>query len=330
MDNAKLYCFDMPANPCVKTYEVNLVDVKVTDWAVETVIDATVMAEITELLGAKASELTYQLVDTTGVHSNYNGNAGEVLFWVDLEGNLSNWGVNNKFFISYDSIAPAITTTQYGVAEGDVLNATVRLANAEGQYVEIKITESIYVSPIINIADFEVVSTITVKHVEEVGVAFSGNTASFDAAAVAAALGVTSLNDAEQYILNVTTGNLVVNSTDGWRNSQGDATAWANLDEGSVCVKINDPASGTIDYIGCYDATYEDGEVYTAKWAFVHEGKAVVIEVVITFDRPFGIDNIETTEDAVIYTITGKRVQGDVKSLERGIYIVNGRKVLVK
>lgn len=192
-------------------------------------------------------------------------------------------------------------------------------------------TNITFIEPaIINIADYEVVSTITVKHVEEVGVAFSGNTASFDAAAVAAALGVTSLADAEQYILNVTTGNLVVNSTDGWRNSQGDATAWANLDEGSVCVKINDPASGTIDYIGCYDATFEVGEVYTAKWAFVHEGKAVVIEVVITFDIPFGIDNIETTEDAVIYTITGKRVQGNVKSLESGIYIVNGRKVLVK
>ena len=327
MDNAKLYCFDMPANPCVKTYEVNLVDVKVTDWAVETVIDAAVMAEITELLGAKASELTYQLVDTTGVHSNYNGNAGEVLFWVDLEGNLSNWDVNNKFFISYDSIAPAITTTQYGVSEGDVLNATVRLANAEGQYVEIKITESIYVSPIINIADFEVVSTIKVEHVEEAGVAYSGNTAAFDAVAVAEALGVASLADAEQYILNVTTGNLVANTTDGWRDVNGDAAGWGN--DGGVCVKIQDPASGIIDYIGCYDTTHAYGEVYTAKWAFVYEGKAVVIEVVIIFETA-GIENIEAAEDAVIYTITGKRVQGDVKSLEKGIYIINGVKTLVK
>ncbi len=192
-------------------------------------------------------------------------------------------------------------------------------------------TNITFIEPaIINIADYEVVSTIKVEHNETAGVAFSGNTASFDAAAVAAALGVTSLNDAEQYILNVTTGNLVVNSTDGWRNSQGDATAWGSLDEGSVCVKINDPASGTIDYIGCYDATFEVGEVYTAKWVFVHEGKAVVIEVVITFIPEEGIENIEAAEDAVIYTITGKRVQGNVKSLESGIYIVNGRKVLVK
>ena len=317
----------MASGPCKKTYDVVLEDVKVTNMAVETVISAEVMAEIVELLGAPASELTFQLVDTTGVHANYNGNPGEVLFWVDLEGNASAWGVNNKFFLSYDSVAQTITSTQYGVAEGDVLNATVRLANAEGDYVVIKLTESIFVSPIINIADFEVVSTITVKHVEPTGVIYSAATASFDPISTASALGVASLDEAEQYILNVTTGNLVANTTDGWRDANGDAANWGA--EGGVCVKIQQPSSGSIDYIGCIDTTHEHGEVYTAKWAFVHEGKAVVIEVVIIFETA-GIDNIEALENAVIYTISGKRVQGDVKSLERGIYIVNGKKVLVK
>ena len=40
-----------------------------------------------------------------------------------------------------------------------------------------------------------------------------------------------------------------------------------------------------------------------------------------------GIDNIEAIENNAIYTITGKRVQG---ILEKGLYIVNGKKVLVK
>ena len=324
MDNAKLYNFD---NPCQKTYEVVLEDVKVASMASETVISAEVMAEIVELLGAPASELTYQLVDTTGVHTNYNGNPGEVLFWVDLEGNLSNWGVNNKFFLKYDAEAQTITSTQYGVAEGDVLNATVRLANAEGKYVVIKLTESIFVSPVINIEDYEVVSTITVNHVEATGVTYSGNTASFDPISTAAALGVASLDEAEQYILNVTTGNLVANTTDGWRDANGDAANWGAT--GGVCVKIQKPSSGSIDYIGCIDTTHQHGEVYTAKWAFVHEGKAVVIEVVINFVAA-GIENIEAIQNAVIYTISGKRVQGDVDSLERGIYIVNGKKVFVK
>ena len=322
MDNAKLYCFDN-----LKTYDVVLEDVKVASMASETVISAEVMAEIVELLGAPASELTFQLVDTTGVHANYNGNAGEVLFWVDLEGNLSNWGVNNKFFLKYDAEAQTITSTQYGVAEGDVLNATVRLANAEGKYVVINITESMYVSPVINIADYEVVSTITVNHNENAGTAYSANTALFDPISTAAALGVESLDEAEQYILNVTTGNLVNNTTDGWRNAEGDAAPWGN--EGGVCVKIQKPSSGSIDYIGCFDTTHAAGEVYTAKWAFVHEGKAVVIEVVINFVAA-GIENIEAIQNAVIYTISGKRVQSDVESLERGIYIVNGKKVFVK
>ena len=324
MDNAKLYNFD---NPCLKTYEVVLEDVKVADWTAATVISAEVMAEIVELLGAPASELTYQLVDTTGVHTNYNGNPGEVLFWVDLDGNASAWNVNNKFFLMYDSVAQTITSTQYAVAEGDVLNVTLRLANAEGKYVVIKLTESIFVSPVINIEDYEVVSTITVNHVEATGVTLSGNTASFDPISTAAALGVASLDEAEQYILNVTTGNLVANTTDGWRDANGDAAKWGTT--GGVCVKIQKPSSGSIDYIGCYDTTHQHGEVYTAKWAFVHEGKAVVIEVVIVFETA-GIENIETLDNAVIYTISGTRVQGDVKSLERGIYIVNGKKVFVK
>lgn len=190
-------------------------------------------------------------------------------------------------------------------------------------------TNITFVEPtVINIADYEVVSTITVKHEEKVGVTYSGNTALFDPISTAAALGVASLDEADQYILNVTTGNLVANSTDGWRDANGDAAGWGAT--GGVCVKIQQPSTGSIDYIGCYDTTHEDGEVYTAKWAFVHDGKAVVIEVVITFILEDGIENIESLENAVIYTISGTRVQGDVKSLERGIYIVNGRKMFVK
>ena len=41
-------------------------------------------------------------------------------------------------------------------------------------------------------------------------------------------------------------------------------------------------------------------------------------------------ETIKAEENAVIYTITGKSIQGNLKSLERGIYIVNGKKVYVK
>lgn len=317
---------------CRNVYNVEVADVKVGDWTTETLVGPETIAEIVETLSTPASELIYQLVDTTGVRTDYNGNPGEVLFWVDLDGNHSNWGVNNKFFLSYDSVAQTITSTQMGVAEGDVLNATVRLANAEGKYVEINIVESIFVSPILNIADYEVVSTIKVEAEDAVGVEYSGVTATFDAAAAATALGLSSLAEAEQYILNVTTGNLVSNTTDGWRDANGDAAAWGA--ENGVCVKINEPASGLVDFIGQMPgATYTAGQTYTAKWAFVHEGKAVVIEVVITFVDGSGIENLATDETVTVYTIGGRAIQttvGGVDALEKGIYIVNGKKVYVK
>lgn len=58
------------------------------------------------------------------------------------------------------------------------------------------------------------------------------------------------------------------------------------------------------------------------------EFESAAIELTYTIVN--GIANIEAADDAVIYTITGKRIQGNVKSLERGTYIVNGKKVLVK
>lgn len=317
---------------CRNVYNVEVADVKVGDWTTETLVGPETIAEIVEALSTPASELIYQLVDTTGVRTDYNGNPGEVLFWVDLDGNHSNWGVNNKFFLSYDSVAQTITSTQMGVAEGDVLNATVRLANAEGKYVEINIVESIFVSPVLNIADYEVVSTVKVEAEDVVGVEYSGVTATFDAAAAATALGLSSLAEAEQYILNVTTGNLVSNTTDGWRDANGDAAAWGA--ENGVCVKINDPASGLVDFIGQMPgSTYTAGQTYTAKWAFVHEGKAVVIEVVITFVDGSGIENLATDKAVTVYTIGGRAIQttvSGVNALEKGVYIVNGKKVYVK
>ena len=176
------------------------------------------------------------------------------------------------------------------------------------------------------------VSTVKVEAEDVVGVEYSGVTATFDAAAAATALGLSSLAEAEQYILNVTTGNLVSNTTDGWRDANGDAAAWGA--ENGVCVKINDPASGLVDFIGQMPgSTYTAGQTYTAKWAFVHEGKAVVIEVVITFVDGSGIENLATDKAVTVYTVGGRAIQttvSGVNALEKGIYIVNGKKVYVK
>ena len=174
----------------------------------------------------------------------------------------------------------------------------------------------------------DIIATIDVAATLKPATAYEGATATFDAANVASRLGLNSLGEATAYIVNVTTGEFVLNSTDGWRNAQGDAAAWGS-GAGQVCVKINDPASGTIDYLAAIDETYQEGDTYTAKWGFVNAAnKAVVLNINITFTEgssPDAISSVEgQAENGAIYNLRGQRVQQPVK----GLYIVGGKKVM--
>ena len=156
---------------------------------------------------------------------------------------------------------------------------------------------------------------------------YEGATATFDAAAIAEALGLTTLADARAYIVNVTDGNFVDNYTDGWRNADGDAAKWGTS-AAMVCVKVSDPASGIIDYLGAIDTSYAEGSTYTAKWGFVNDDeKAVVMNVNITFTD--GItDAIQAPETASrtadVYNLQGQKLRHAAK----GLNIVGGRKVI--
>ncbi len=78
--------------------------------------------------------------------------------------------------------------------------------------------------------------------------------------------------------------------------------------------------------------TIGDGETLTvgmkvastdANWVVMDNAKLYNFEGMAD-----GIENIEAAQqNGTIYTVTGQRVEG---MLEKGIYIVNGKKVLVK
>ena len=131
-----------------------------------------------------------------------------------------------------------------------------------------------------------VVSVQTVSVQDAANNAYAALTAEFSVAAVTEALGIEAITDATEYIVNPTTWEAVENTTDGWRGGDGDALGWGDITEETrgYCVKISEPASGAVDYLGAHhNGVWNEGETFTAYWGFVAGGKAALVKVVVTF-----------------------------------------------
>ena len=167
-------------------------------------------------------------------------------------------------------------------------------------------------------AKVPVIAEVEVDAEDEAGTAYSGKTATFDADAILAAFGEgTTMSDVKVYWANPdgTTVEAVYGggTIDGWRNAEGYAAQWADCTDG-LCVKIQDPASGQIDYIGAHDANFASGESYSAPYAFVKDGKAVILNITVEFAVPVGIADIDTAAPAKA----------------NGKYFENGKVVILK
>ncbi|GEM_PF-3574669 len=248
--------------------------------------------------------------------------------WFATDGTATTWsdlnatepkspGICVKFF-------QAISEGKYEICDmngADVVDNTYTVrwaieANDKVAFfnINVKFVEQPNVAP-------EIAAEVDVPVVIKSGTAYEGATAAFNVLDVTEPLNLDAISDAEQYIVNVTDGSFVANSTDGWRDANGDAAAWGTAGEGMVCVKIGDPASGIIDYLGAIDDSYEDGDTYTAKWGFVNKASntAVILNINITFvTDPTGIDATPAADG----------VKPDGKYLENGKIVIyrNGNK----
>lgn len=145
-----------------------------------------------------------------------------------------------------------------------------------------------------------VVSVQTVNVEDAAGNAYADLRAEFSVATVTEALGIESITDAAKYIVNPTTWEAVENSTDGWRNGEGDLCGWGDITEESrgYCVKIDEPATGAINYLGAHhNGVWNEGETFTAYWGFVAGEKAALVKVVVTFGP--ALEEPEPEEPAV-------------------------------
>ena len=101
------------------------------------------------------------------------------------------------------------------------------------------------------------------------------------------------------------------------------STVTAEGVEGSICQF----ASLTLKYS---NITQPAGAKYDASQkAVVLNGEIVKGKIVITRE-PAGIDTptIDNATKESIYTLCGVKLNGEVKDLPRGVYIVNGKKVV--
>lgn len=291
------------------------------------VTTATVdLAEAAEFLGVEAittDMLRVENPDGTLIsdYAPYDG-------WFDGNGVATTWGETTKVCVKFFQAIPDGAFEICDMNGADVVGQTytVRWQLVSGEKsvrytINVTFVEAEQPEP-------EVIQTFNVPVTMKPATAYEAISATFDAAAVAEALGLESLANAKAYIVNVTDGSFVMNGTDGWRDANGDAATWGS-GAGMVCVKINDPASGVIDYLGAIDETYAEGATYTAKWGFVNEAtnKAVVLNINITFTTATGIDAINAAVSAgKVYNLSGQQVQ----KAQKGIYIIGGKKMVVK
>ena len=250
--------------------------------------------------------------------------------WFNGEGVAETWGdntkINVKFFEAIAGEGKYSICDMNGADEvGKTYSVKWQLA-ANGKKVIYTINVTFVAAP-----EFkpEIVKTIDVPVYMTAEAAYEGLTAQFDAAEVATALNIASIADAKAYIVNVTTGSFVENTTDGWRDANGDATQWPNATNG-LCAKIQDPASGTIDYLGTHDANFMENDTYTAKWGFVANEKAVVLNINITFKSAAFMTRINSmksdSQQGTIYNLNGQKVN----KAQKGLNIINGKKIVIK
>jgi hypothetical protein len=259
--------------------------------------------------------------------------------WFNRDGDAEMWGNNASVCVKFFQALPdgAFDICDMGndnvPAVGETFTAKWALqANEKTVIYTINVLFTEYVKPVYKP---EIIKTIHIEHLELAEAAYdeAGVAPTFNVAEVCEALGIESIDQAKTYIVNMTDGNFMENtpSIDGWRNAEGDAAPWAECANG-FCLKLNDPASGIFDYSGAHDANFQVGDTFTAKWGVVYNDKAVVLEVNITFvDSAVltGIRGISTLKGKEIFTINGVKVN-DAERLQKGIYIVNGKKVVVK
>ena len=275
------------------------------------------------------------VTDATVVGINADGSEeaapgpGGIDGWCDANGNFIGWGKEDtricvKFFPSVpqyeicdmngaDEVGKTYTV-KYGLKANDKMATfVINVTFVKSQEVELSLSENVikarveYESDEVSYVERKVV--LTDDQVNE----------------IITDLGLASLADATVYGWNPTTEEFVKSyaAYDGWRNAQGDFANWTGNATVPACVKYTDGQT----YL-CYNIKDCEPQEIKCYWAIANDKRAVLVEITFAYVVPSGINEINADEKAgTIFNINGVQI---VKPQQKGIYIQNGKKVVIK
>ena len=311
----------------VPTYVVDVEQEPRGNFAAEPVMDIT---EVAAKLNAEPADLTFSLVEPkTGEPTvEYTGNPGELLFWVDNEGN--NNGYNGAFvYVAYQPADNTIVVCPHpGTANDTKGKAVVRLTNAEGQYAEITLNIHIY-------KETQEITRSLSENIIKARVEYETTEASYvekvveltdeQVSEILGDLQLESLADAQIFGWNPTTETFTdefgPEGFDGWRDTNGDFHKWSGNTEVPACVKTTDGKT----YL-CYNIGGCEPQEIKCYYAIANDTRAVLVEVTFAYVVPVGISELNADDQQeVIYNLNGVRMKN---TQQKGVYIINGKKVV--
>jgi len=264
--------------------------------------------------------------------------------WFNGDGVAENWGDNTKicvkFFQALQRNGQFEICDMNGADEvGKTYSVKWQLVSGE-KAVRYTINVQFVEKPTLDLtfADLNVKGEFTTAFTSQTGSYYEGLKSDVDVPAILAAAGAASLDDVAIYAVQ-SDGSLDDNyklgtgTTDGWRNAAGDWQGWGANAYFYVKADFSRESEQLYEVGGMDPSQNANMNVpgsYTATYAFVKKGTAdaAVLKVTLTYTAPDGIETatMTTGSESTIYNLRGQQVEKPTK----GLYIVNGKKVVIK
>ena len=266
--------------------------------------------------------------------TNYDG-------WCNEEGAAAAWNsTNNMICVKFFQALPNGTfeICDMNGADQEGKTYTVKWALRNGMKKVLYTIKVIFVpKELIDLTydDLNKLLNIDIDIESQCGKSYEGMTQDVSTRPILLNLDVASLDDLNIYAVlpdGSLDNNYKLGTTDGWRDADGSWKSWSG-DFASApyfYVKADfSRESAQLYEVGGYPGHTDEPVTYTAIYAFVKKGSkdAVVLKVNLKYTQEDGIAGIKAAnQPTVVYDLAGRRVQ----QAQKGIYIVNGRKVAVK